>query len=280
MDKQTPNIFQYADYRQFIKDLIETKKKINAKFSYRYYSARAGFSSSNFISMVVKGKRNLTSISIGKLAKGLGLNKQERSFFEDLVFMNQAATHEEKDHYYQRMLRARPFARLKQLDKSSYEYFSRWYNPVIREMVGYFPQPLDLDVVASRIMPEITPKQVAHAIDLLKTLGLIQEFAPGSFKKTDTALTTGSEARSILITNFHKQMAELADSAIDRIPSAQRDVSGIILSVNRNRMTQIKKKIETFQNELIEMATEDTNENSVVFVQIRAFPLTQIPEDS
>jgi uncharacterized protein (TIGR02147 family) len=53
--------------------------------------------------MVVKGKRNLTTNSISKIAKGLGLNKQERAYFEDLVLMNQAKDHEQKDYYYQRI---------------------------------------------------------------------------------------------------------------------------------------------------------------------------------
>jgi uncharacterized protein (TIGR02147 family) len=174
MAVQAPNLFQYYDYRQFLKDFIEYKRITGTKYSYRYFSLKAGFSSTNFISLVVKGKRNLSSESIGKIAKGLKFNKQERSFFEDLVFMNQAASHEEKDHYYQKMLSSTPFSKLRMLGKSSYEYFSQWYNPVVRELVEIVPHPIDPQLIAALIMPRIKPSQVEASIELLKKLDLMR----------------------------------------------------------------------------------------------------------
>lgn len=279
MNQQIPNIFQYTNYRNFIKDWIETKKRHNSKYSYRYFSARSGFSSSNFLSLVVKGKRNLTNSSIGKIAGGLGLKKQERVFFEDLVFMNQATTHAEKDHYYQCMLRSKFFLKCQILEKFQYDYFSNWYHPVIREMIDFVPQPLDPDAIATSIQPPISKKQVLHSINLLLDLGLIEEYEEGKFRKKEAVLTTGSEVRALQVTNFHKQMAELADSALDRFPSAQRDISGIVLSMNAKKMPEIKKKIEAFRDELADMAAGDESENAVFYVQIRTFPLTQVQED-
>lgn len=279
MEKGMLCIFEYLDYRMFIKQWIETKKKLDPKFSYRYYSAKAGFSSSNFLSLVVKGKRNLTIASVGKIAKGFALNKQERSFFENMVFMNQASTHEEKDHYFQRMLKSKPFRACYKIDASQYNYFSNWYNLVVREMVAFAPRPVSAEWIASQIQPEITPRQAQKALELLLKIGMIEPCARGGYSKKEAVLTTGSEVRAIQITNFHKEMAGLADSALDRLPPDQRDISGLVLSLRRNRMPEIKEKIDAFRNELAEMAAADENEDAVFYVQIRAFPLTRIEEE-
>lgn len=279
MIQQNPNIFQYTNYRLFIKDWIENKKRQNSKYSYRYYSAKSGFSSSNFLSLVVKAKRNLTSTSIGKISKGFGLKKQERSFFEDLVFMNQASSHEEKDHYYQRMLNCKSFSEYKLLEKYQYDYFSNWYNPVIREMIDFIPQPLDFEMIAASIQPPVSKKQVVDSIRLLLELGLIEEFEKGKFRKKEAVLTTGGEVRALQVTNFHKQMTKVADGALDRFSSTQRDITGIVLSMNSRKMPLIKKKIEAFRNELADMAANDTEENIVFYIQIRAFPLTKEQEE-
>lgn len=279
MEKPIPDLFQYSNYREYLQDRIAVQRCNNAKYSYRYYAARSGFASSNFLNMVVKGQRNLTSESIAKIAKGFGLNKRERSYFEDLVLMNQAATHEEKDHYYQRMLRFKPLSEIKQIDQAHYAYFSKWYNPVIREILPLMPPPVDPDAVARLIEPPITGQQAQKAVRLLLSLGLIEENPTGGYHKKEAVLTTGKEVRSLQIANFHKQMARLADSAMDRFPSDQRDISGLVLSLNARRLPELKEKIEAFRNELAEMASQDTAENAVFYVQIRAFPLTKPLEE-
>lgn len=272
MAVQAPNLFQYYDYRNFLKDFIDYKKRTDTKYSYRYFSIKAGFSSTNFISLVVKGKRNLSSESIGKIAKGLKFSKQERSFFEDLVFMNQAASHEEKDHYYQKMLSSTPFSELKMLGKSSYEYFSQWYNPVVRELVEIVPHPIDHKLIAALIIPRIKPSQVKASIEVLKSLDLITMDENGRYKKNHAVVTTGNEVQSLHIANFHKAMLKLATGAIDRFNAKDRDISGMVLSINSKNISVIKQKIADFRSELAEFAKNQRNEDQVIFIQILAFP--------
>jgi uncharacterized protein (TIGR02147 family) len=279
MKQKAPILFQYFEYRQFLVDFIDFKKNINKKYSYRYFSSRSGFSSTNFLSMVVKGKRNLTTNSISKIAKGLGLNKQERAYFEDLVLMNQAKEHEQKDYYYQRMLCSKPFKKIRQLSKSSYDYFSNWYNPVIREMIQFVPPPMDTELMASLIRPRIKESQVKDAIALLLKLNLIEKKSKGTYQKADAVLTTGDEIQSLQIVNFHKSMMNLAEKAIAEISAKDRDISGLVLSIDHRNMKAIKQKISTFRRELVEMASNETGENQVIYVQIHAFPLMQPYEE-
>ncbi len=62
MDK----IYEYSDYRQYLKDYYERNKAYNASFSYMYLAQKARINSPSFFKSVMDGKRNLTSGTIVK----------------------------------------------------------------------------------------------------------------------------------------------------------------------------------------------------------------------
>jgi uncharacterized protein (TIGR02147 family) len=60
------NIFTFTDYRAFLRRHYEEQKGKDPKYSHRYFSAKAGISSSGFFADVLSGKRNLTPALIFK----------------------------------------------------------------------------------------------------------------------------------------------------------------------------------------------------------------------
>ncbi len=55
------SIFTYTDYRAFLHDAYTHAKATNPAFSYRYFAKKAGFSSPNFLKLVIDGVYNLIS---------------------------------------------------------------------------------------------------------------------------------------------------------------------------------------------------------------------------
>jgi hypothetical protein len=55
--KKRPSIFQYSDYRAFLRDHFAYMKATNASYSFRTFSRLAGFNSPNFLQLVYDGKR-------------------------------------------------------------------------------------------------------------------------------------------------------------------------------------------------------------------------------
>ena len=214
-------------------------------------------------------------ISIGQISRAFQFNKKERAYFESLVFMNQSSTHEEKDYYFQKLLRYQKTAKVRMLDQSSFDYFSNWYNPVVREIIAFAPRPFDPGWIADHIIPKISEKQVGKSVDLLLSLGLIVDDEQGGFQKRDASLTTGAEVLSLQIAKFQKQMIRLSSQAIDRFEPNQRDMSGVVLSINKEKLAELKRRIDTFRNELIALAEEVEDEDRVIYLQISAFPLTK-----
>jgi uncharacterized protein (TIGR02147 family) len=269
-----PVVFDYRDYRSFLRDMFACRKGGERAFSYRIFASKAGFASPNFLKLVIEGQRNLTNGSIAKVAKGFGLGRKEREFFENLVFMNQSTTHEEKDHYYRKMMAGRSCARTRKLEKAQYDYFSKWYYPVIREIIAMGEELQAPEALAALLSPSITAREAAKALAAMEELGLIRKDGAGKWEQCDQALTTGPEVRSMAVFNFHREMIGLALESLGRHPSAERDITALTLSVSNSLLPELKKRIAAFRKELLDLACADEHSDRVFQMNFQLFPLT------
>lgn len=270
-----PLVFEYLDFRNFLKDMYAYRKKKDQYFSYRHFSGKAGFASPNFLKLVIDGQRNLSPTSILKIAKGFSLKGTQRDFFENLVLMNQAQEHEQRNYYYQKMISIGGFKKVHKIAKSQYQYFSKWYYPVIREIIRFDGGSLSVEQMARLLRPKITAAEAKAAINLLDRLGLIQKNATDHWELIDGDLSTGPEVRSLVVTNFHKEMLRLAGDSIDAVPAAKRDISALTLSINRERFSEFKSRIIAFRKELLDLADLDQDPDQVIQVNIQLFPLSK-----
>src|SRR6186997_2681837 len=101
----TVHVFEYLDYRAYLRDFYREQKAKSRAFSHRAFSRRAGLRSSNYLSLVMKGARDLSSDMAPRFAKACGLIKHEADFFCDLVAYSQAKTTEEKRRLHERLAR-------------------------------------------------------------------------------------------------------------------------------------------------------------------------------
>src|SRR5579885_1151213 len=200
------DVFQYKDYRQFLRDWHDCEKERRSSFSLRAFSLRAGFSSPNFFKLVMDVDRNLTEYSLSKFMKGLGLNKQEQEFFRNLVFFNQASSHEKRDYFYRKLLQSRRFNQLKPLEKSQYEFYSAWYYPVVRELLVSKHCDGTPEWIAKHIKPSISVEQAERAISVLERLGMIERTGPRRWKQTNSLVSTGPEVASVILMNYHQSL--------------------------------------------------------------------------
>jgi hypothetical protein len=94
------NIFEYSDYRKYLADYYKLRKQQSAKFSYRFFAMKAGFSSASYLKLVIDGKRNLTECSQEKFSNAIGLNEKESEYFTALIGLSQSLTEREKMKFF------------------------------------------------------------------------------------------------------------------------------------------------------------------------------------
>jgi uncharacterized protein (TIGR02147 family) len=271
--KESPNIFEYGNYREFLRDLYEHEKATHPKFSFRFFSKQAGFSSPNFLKLVIEGKRNLSAESIVRFAKALKLTQPQAAFFRSLVLFNQAATTEERGLWAQEILKSKVYRKLHPLHAAEYAYYSRWYNVAVRELMGLPSFREDPDWIARAFSPAIGVNEAREAIESLVELGLVRREG-GKLERTEAILTTGDEVSSSAVAQFHREMLAKAADSIDRVAAPERDISALTVSVSAARAKEIKALLQRVRKEILAIADGDPAPDRVVQVCMQLFPLT------
>lgn len=271
-----PSIFTYLDYRQFLNDMFSVLKKHRSSFSYRRFAHMADSSSPNFLQLIRVRKLNISNSQLTSLAKNLQLSKSEEAYFETLVAFDHAKTHEEKDKYFLRILSTREYHSVKKVEKKQYEYFSHWYNPVIRELLTHPDYPNDPAWIADTIVPSVTITKVKKSINLLVSLDLI-DYCKDSEKwiQKDTTISTPSEVLSLAVVNYHKEMIKLGRESITRFKSNDRDIRAITMGVSQKGYTIIKKRMELFWEELLAFSDTEKCTDKVIQINMQLFPMSK-----
>jgi uncharacterized protein (TIGR02147 family) len=273
---EEPSIFNYTEYRKYLKDMFEFKKARHDQFSYRYFSNKAGFSSSNFLMLVIQGKKNLTHESIAKMCKGFEIKGKDREYFENMVLMNQAKNIDEKKRYYFKMISNKKVSpEIKKLEKANFDYFTKWYLPVLRELCEFSNGQLNSDEMSRMLNPQVSQKDVERGLEILMDMGLIKKDENGIWSKCDKAISTGPIFASFIIASFHKYMIRLGHEAIDRYEKSDRDISARTLSISKTKFEELKIRIERFRREILESCCDDSDSDQVVQLNFQLFPLTK-----
>lgn len=278
MSEWKPNIFEYLDYRAYLRDTYEAGKDNVSAFSYRYLARRAGFSSPNFIKLVMDGDRNLGGDSAGRVAKAFSLDADETRFFERLVDLDQAESTEDRNEAYAAVAASRRFRNARRIEHDMFEYLSHWYYPAIREMAARADFQEDPGWVASQLFPSVRKRDVAKALDVLFRLGLLVRSDDGEITRGDPSVTTGHEVAALAARNYHHQMINRAHDSIEGCPRDFRDVSALTVCVSMDVVAELKEHTQRFREKMLDLCDRSESPEHVYQLNIQLFPLTKPPE--
>lgn len=270
-----PDIFEYTDYRNFLGDTYSFLKQTKRQFSYRFFSQQAGFHSPNFLKLVIEGKRNLTLDSAEKFVQALDLKKEEALVFRNLVAFNQARSQKEKEETAYALFRSSLLKRVQAKNYARYSYFSHWYMVAIRELVVLGDFREDPEWIARKLSPGITAHQVIDAIGQLLELELLYRDETGRLRQKESIVCTPHEVQSGFVEKFHREMMRLAGESIRRFQRDRRDISSLTLSLSKERMIEMKRRIQDFRDELLALSSEDQSPDGVYQLNFQLFPLTE-----
>lgn len=271
-----PSVFDFTDYREFLKAYYQFEKLTNPAFSYRYFASRAKMNSSGFYKNVIDGKKSLGRSLTTRFASAMKLKKKEAEYFENMVFFNDADTIEEKLIYFERMMSLRKLDAYL-IQTNQFEYYSKWYYSAIRELIGFLKIKDDFVLLSQTLNPPIRPDQAEKAIKVLLELKFISRDEKGYFTLSQNHITTGSEVRSLNVAQYQIACMDLAKEAIDRFKPAVRDMSTLTLSISEQAFPIIKDEIISFRKKLLSIEKQFPNPDRVYQLNTHFFPLSKIP---
>jgi uncharacterized protein (TIGR02147 family) len=264
-------VFHYIDYRQFLRDYYEEKKRNTRHFSYRYFSAKAGIGSPVFLKLVIEGKRNISPAMAGRFAEAVRLNKSESRYFWHLVLFNQAKEADEKQEHYAVLIAMSDNVSKHALGSEQFEYLDRWYNVVVRELVCQRDFSGDFKALASSVVPAITQREAESSVRLLCKLGLITRQTDGAYRQVDKALLTNRDIAGPVVRAFNKTMIDRAHEAVDAQSNDERNISGMTIGITRACYEVLCAEIEAFKDRVATIVDKDAQSDSVYQLNMQLF---------
>jgi len=267
-------IEHYENYRDFLKDYFEEKKKTSSFFSSRYFCRKAGLSSPSLYQEVVEGRRNLTQRTIPAFVKGLGLTDKDAAFFNTLVHYNQSKTPQEAEIFLEQLRKMRQKVKTSVVPEDHHEYYSKWHHTAIRELACLINWGDDYEKLSLSLNPPITKKEAKDSVELLLKLGFIVK-KKGKYYQSNPAITTGTEAVSSSIRNVNKQLCELGMRALDVFERDERYISNMTIGISRAAYEQIVQEVGEFNDRVRRIVNDDKESETVYNINFQMFPLTK-----
>ncbi len=276
MGRTMISVYDYSDYRLFLKDLQELKSAQNRTFSYRYYAQKAGINSTSFYTQVIKAKRNLTKETILKTCIAFGLNDDEAEYFESLVSFNQAKSVKSQNVFFEKIIEKQKMRHITSIAEEQYEYFSAWYHPAIREAVTIFDFKEDFGALGKFLKPAIPAKQAKASVELLMKLGFLKR-EDGRYTQTEPLLSSRQNNNFAVhqAINYQIEMLQMAISAFDRWKPKKRLSSATTLSFSKENYKQYIEIIRDCRSRLMKLAVKEQSPEEIYMLNINFFPLSE-----
>ncbi len=239
----------------------------------RELARRAGFTSPALLSMILNGKRRLSTTAAAQLALALELKPTDRKFL-DLLARAEApreSSIREKARGDILKMQSRDPATL--LSASQYRFFSLWYVPAIYVMVGFDRFVEDPARIARTLGASVSRTDVQTTLTDLEHLGLIHRDTKGRYRQTASSVTTPDELPRDALKQYYTQTLERARAALE-LPPDGREFGGLMIGIPKEALPEVKRRIRQFRKSLNTWLSEFSDAEQVFHIQINCFPVT------
>ncbi|HLB59518.1 MAG TPA: TIGR02147 family protein [Bdellovibrionota bacterium] len=271
MDTSAPTVFAYTNYRQFLADFTDFKRKSRG-LSYRYFSKRAKINCPNYIQLILSKRRNLTLQSAQKVSEGLGLKGYERKFFLSLVRLEGTKEGIKRLEILDDLKKFAQLGSKKAIKDESIH--SSWLHAVIFELAVIKDFVLSTENVSKSLGAVATKKEIEESISFLIEKGYLEETeVRGVYRQKEIEFEPLNDLKNLNLQKSHIRFLELAKDKLNEDVSV-REYQGITIAVPKSRFPELKAKIRSFV-ERLNQEYSGIPSDAVIRVQCCMFKLTQ-----
>jgi uncharacterized protein (TIGR02147 family) len=266
------SIFTYSDYRRYVKDAVEEKRKRNPQYSYRCAASRMGVSS-GALARVLNGTRHAGAGLVRKFIIFLGLKKREAEYFSLLAGFESIKDEGRRRACYQKILRMRADCH-GAVPREQYRFFEQWYHVALFELLRTGTGARDADALGASLVPPVSGSKIRKALETLKRLGYVRELPGGAVRPAQPFLTTGDTWESVAIHAFQVAVANLGARALDALPKEERDFSTLTMALSREAFGKVREVVKRARMEISAIERECASPDRVYQMNFQCFPLS------
>lgn len=266
------NIFQYDDYRLYVRDAINQKQSDSVrKLSLRSIAYKMDLSPA-YLSTVMNKKKHLSVDASLKIANWLDLNPTETEYLTGMI----QATHETDEH---KILKIQ-----KKLDSIAHSHRRKKVETIDFEkildlnhistlvlMTGAYAQvtAADLEKLLS-----VTASEAQRILANLSQAGLVKSVGAKFERTEDCSHILQSATPSTAIRSYYKQMLDRSKWAIDNLPMRDRYVGTETIILDPTQVEEANNIIEECFNRVTALSQQAKTKSNVYALGIQLFRVT------
>lgn len=268
-------IFEYSDYRSFLRAHSELKRKENKNWSYGLWARKLKLKGTASLTMVINAQRSPGPKLTSSLAEYFNFGEKERRYFLDLVRLEKANNDPHlKVLLMEELKRLSPNKNVQFLDEKTFSAISCWYFYAIRQMCRMETTGIDADWFRDKLLFPVDVRKIRSALKTLQDLNLISfDQKKKKWQASETPLTISSDVQSEAIRRFHEDIITLAHSSIRKFSPGERELRALTLSFDQAKLPEVQSKIREFVDSISKEYAQDGGD-SVYQLGVQFFPLT------
>ncbi len=274
MKRTKLNIFEFTDFRDFLRERLKELKAENAKYSRRYFADRLGLASPSYLKMITDGKRNLSDSLFRRLVDVLCFTSEEAGFFHDLVRYGQARSTEAKADALESLRRNRKFLNVHHLELDQFDYFADPLTLTLRDMVALKDFREDPKWISERLPKKASATRIREALSRLERLGQLERDEDGTLCVTHNHQSTGDRLGSVPLRTYHLKMLDLAKDAME-LPVSERHFRGLTMSIPAEAYEEVTKQMVACIDNVRAIVDSHCETEQVYHLEMAFFPLTR-----
>jgi uncharacterized protein (TIGR02147 family) len=269
------DITQHDDYRSYLSSVYEDVKTTVASYSYAHFSIVLGLSSTN-VHAIISGHRKLSMKTGLRVAAALNLSESNKKYLLAMIRQEHARTNIEREQAFRDRLE---LAKSKLSDKTE-EYrllfFESWYNAAILELLRLENASDEPAWISENLRPHVNIPKIKQSLKLLQELGyLAYDQKRARLYPTEVMVSTGDQVERLAIISYHRQMIDLAVSAMDQIPAEDRDISAVTVAVSAELRSQFQEELICLRKRFLELASNEKKPNEILQINLQLFPVSR-----
>ena len=268
------SIYEYLDYRKYLKDYFAEQKESSSFFSFRYVEKRINVDASN-LSKIVQGKRHISDLAFKPFVELLKLDEKESGYFNLLIKFSKSRSDSKRREFFEMLMNFNAIT-ANRVQESRYEFYQKWYYTAVLALLYFFPAKYgEWRKIGQQLTPTITEDQAKEAVELLERLNFIKVSSNGNILHTDSIITSGEQYKSVILDSFQKQSIKLALDAMDRAKAEERYISTLSVTLSKESYQKIKAITAEYRKAVLKEVAESDKTDRVYQINLQLFPLSE-----
>jgi uncharacterized protein (TIGR02147 family) len=273
-----PEIESYRSYREYLRDYFAAKKVADRRFSHRAFAAKAGFTSTALVPLLIQGKRNLTARYLPGFVRALGLDPRRAAYLMVLADFTHARSDEDRRHLESELEKHRAKGPSR-VDAARKRFYESWIHVALHQALSCLDIGEDLSPVRNFLRPEPSLEDLKQSFSVLKSLRLVREDEHGHWRPSEANLLTDTTIGPWVVRGFRDQMIDLGRTAHERFAPGRRRSATETLALSTRAAERVRERLDIFRQEIVGIALSDPEPaQEVLQLNLLLFPLSIEPQ--